>query len=588
MTCPKLLSLIGLMAATGSAEPRWIHIQSPNFEMYSSASEGSTRETLRYFEQVRSFFLQATGRSVSKPVPIYIIAFGSEKEYLPFRPNEFASAFYHGGAERDYIVLSRTSSETFPVATHEYVHLVVQHAGLNLPPWLNEGTAELYSTLKPLGDKVIVGNLIPGRVQALYREKWVPLAAILSAGPDSPYYNEKNKAGSLYNEGWALVHMLTLSQEYRPKFNAAFNAIANGSPSAMALEQTYGKPLAAIEKDLQAYLRGDRFSGAVIPAKLTSEKAPFPAEPAPPFDVKLALADLGNQRGKQSETEERFKELTRDNPERPEPWAGLAYLAWGRGKMEETEQNFAKAFSLGARSQRLLWDYGRLAERDHTQDAIKAFRELLTQQPERTDVRMELAATQLASHQAADALATLALVKKISPQDAPRLFTLLAYAQLDAGRRDQAADSVARLAQYAVTPTDRDRADQLKRYLAQPNPPSYSPSTVTEGGRPRLVRRTAAGFEEEEVAAPPLSVAGLFVELVCNGQRATMVLETDQGRKRFLIEDPTKVNLVAVDGAGVQDFQCGAQKPAKIKVEYRLPEGGQNVDGLVTGIYFLP
>src|SRR5215468_11177001 len=94
----KLLSLIPLIAAAVNAEPRWIRIHSANFEIYSSANEGSTRETLRYFEQVRSFFLQATGRSVSKPVPIYIIAFGSEKEYPPFRPTEFASAFYHGGA----------------------------------------------------------------------------------------------------------------------------------------------------------------------------------------------------------------------------------------------------------------------------------------------------------------------------------------------------------------------------------------------------------------------------------------------------------------------------------------------------------
>ena len=588
MGCRNLLTLTALMAAAAGAEPRWIHIHSSNFEIYSSASEGSTRETLRYFEQVRSFFLQATGRSVSKPVPIYIIAFGSEKEYVSFRPTEFASAFYHGGAERDYIVLSRTASETFPVATHEYVHLVVQHAGLNFPPWLNEGIAELYSTLKPQGDKVVVGNLIAGRVQALYTEKWVPLDVILSAGRDSPYYNEKNKAGSLYNEGWALVHMLALNQEYRPKFNALLNAIANGSPSIMAFEQTYGKPLGAIEKDLQAYLRGDRFNGLVIPAKLVSERTALPAEPAPPFDVKLALADLGNQPGKQSDAVERFKELTRDNPERPEPWAGLAYLAWSRGRMEDTEQNFAKAYLLGARSQRLLWDYGRLAEREHPQEAIKVLTDLLKQQPERTDVRIELAAVQLSSNQSADALATLAAIKKTTPQDAPRLFTLLAYAQLGVGQRDQAVNSVARLAQYAATPADRDRADQLKRYLDQPNPPVLIPSTVTEGGRPRLVRRTAAGFEEEEITTPSLSAVGLFVELACEGQRATMVLETDQGRKRFLLEDPTKVTLVAADGAHVQDFQCGPQTPAKIKIEYRLVQGGQNIDGLATGVYFQP
>lgn len=588
MIGPKLLGLILLIAATANAEPRWIHIHSSNFEIYSSASEGSTRETLRYFEQVRSFFLQAMGKSVSKPLPIYIIAFGSEKEYAPYRPNEFAAAFYYGGAERDYIVLSRASSETFPTATHEYVHLVVQHLGFSFPPWLNEGYAELFSTLKPLGDKVVVGELIPGRVQALYMEKWVPLAVILSAGHDSPYYNEKNKAGSLYNEGWALVHMLRLNPEYQPKFSALLTAIANGSPSAMALEQTYGKPLAAIEKDLQAYLRGDRFKEVVIPAKLTGEKTPLPAEPAAPFDVKLALADLANQPGKQSDTEERFKELTLDDPKRPEPWAGLAYLAWGRGRMEDTEQNFAKAYSLGARSERLLWDYGRLAEREHPQEAIQALNDLLKLQPERMDVRLELADVQLSSKHPADALATLAPAKNISAKDAPRLFTLLAYTYLGVGDRNEAAKSVARLAQYAATPEDRDRADELKRYLDQPKAPTSIPPTATRAGSPRLVRRTPAGVDEEEIATPSLSAAGSFVELVCNGQHATMVLETDQGRKRFLIEEPTKVNVVAADGAAVQDFQCGPQKPVKIKVEYRLTEAGQNMDGVVSGIYFQP
>ena len=252
-------------------------------------------------------------------------------------------------------------------------------------------------------------------------------------------------------------------------------------------------------------------------------------------------------------------------------WAGLAYLAWGRGRMEDTEQNFAKAYLQGARSQRLLWDYGRLAEREHPQEAIKVLSDLLKQQPERTDVRIELAAVQLSSNQSADALATLAPIKKTTPQDAPRLFTLLAYAQLGVGQRDQAANSVARLAQYAATPEDRDRADQLKRYLDQPNPPVLIPSPVTEGGRPR---RTAAGFEEEENATPSRSAAGLFVELACEGQRATIVLETDQGRKRFLLEDRTKVTLVAADGAHVQDSQCGPQTPAKIKIEDRLAQGG--------------
>ena len=206
-------------AADAYSQSKWIRMQSPNFEAYSSAGERDTRDALRYFERVRDFFLQVNQREPPKPVPVYVVVFGSEKEYAPYRFNESATAYYFGGADRDYIVMGRTGEQAAQIAVHEYVHLVARHAGLKFPPWLNEGIAELYSTLRMQGDKALVGDLIPGRLQALFTEKWVPLSVILSAGPDSPYYNEKNKAGSLYNEGWALVHMLQLSPEYASKYS---------------------------------------------------------------------------------------------------------------------------------------------------------------------------------------------------------------------------------------------------------------------------------------------------------------------------------------------------------------------------------
>ena len=36
-------------------------------------------------------------------------------------------------------------------------------AGLSLPAWLNEGLADVYSTLKLSGKRVIVGQIYPGR-----------------------------------------------------------------------------------------------------------------------------------------------------------------------------------------------------------------------------------------------------------------------------------------------------------------------------------------------------------------------------------------------------------------------------------------
>jgi hypothetical protein len=165
MQSPRWILLIGLIsAALAPADTKWIRMRSENFEMFSSAGEGSTRETLRNFETVRTFFYQLLKRPPGKDQPVYIIGFNSEKEYAPYRPNQFAIAYYHPGADRDYIVMSKVGYDLFPVAVHEYVHLVLNAAGAKFPPWLNEGMAELYSTLKPRSGQILVGDLIPGRM----------------------------------------------------------------------------------------------------------------------------------------------------------------------------------------------------------------------------------------------------------------------------------------------------------------------------------------------------------------------------------------------------------------------------------------
>ena len=262
-------------AGAYAADSKWIRLQSANFELYTSAGPRNARDTIREFEQVRGFFLQAFAGPPAKPAPVRLVAFSSAKEYEPYKFNDFAIAYYHPTSDRDYIVMSRGGADTFSVAVHEYVHLLAKHAELKLPPWLNEGLAELYSTLKPMGEKILVGDLIPGRHQALLREKWVPLATILSADRGSPYYNEKSKAGSLYNEGWALVHMLHFRPEYRPKFGQFMRLISDGEDSIIALQQVYGQSVELVDKNLQAYLRGSQFQGELVPAKLEKSTRRF-------------------------------------------------------------------------------------------------------------------------------------------------------------------------------------------------------------------------------------------------------------------------------------------------------------------------
>src|SRR5579872_948518 len=174
-----LLLLIGSGQAVISAE-QWVRINTPNFELYTTAGEKKGKEAILYFEQMRSLF-QKLNKSKSGPEkPVRIIAFDSEKGYKPYRISDAAFAYYLGAHDRDYIVMRNIAAENYPVAIHEYFHLIVEHSGLPLPIWLNEGLAEVYSTLRPYGKQVRMGDIIPGRFQQMQTGKWLSLGMLIS------------------------------------------------------------------------------------------------------------------------------------------------------------------------------------------------------------------------------------------------------------------------------------------------------------------------------------------------------------------------------------------------------------------------
>ena len=127
--------------------------------------------------------------------PVRIVAFHSQKEFDPYRPSEAATAYFHKGSEHDYIVMSNADSGHYQVATHEYTHLLIGQFHGSVPLWLNEGLAELYSTMRQDGDKMLVGIPPEGRGEVLVHEPWIPLETLLSVDSGSPYYNERSRAG---------------------------------------------------------------------------------------------------------------------------------------------------------------------------------------------------------------------------------------------------------------------------------------------------------------------------------------------------------------------------------------------------------
>lgn len=448
-----------------AAEPRWLRAASPDFEIFSSASESDTRRTLQQFDRAKGFLEHDMRRGVRRqPGPVRVVLFGSNKEYNEYRFKTFTVAYSAHITGRDYVVLGGAADDVFSTAVHEYIHLLMQDAGPRLPPWFSEGIAELYSTLKPAGDKAVVGAPPPARVQALGREKWVPLSEILSADHDSPYYNQTAMAGSLYNQGWALVHMLEFNPRYGPRFAQFMEIVEQGTPSRKAFEIVYGKPLETIERDLKAYLRRGYFATRMAFAQPQSANAAA-VEPASMFDVNLALLDLASRLGKTAETRAGLERLMRENPRRPEPHVTLGYLLVRNNREEEAFHSFETAVNLGSRDAQMLWDYGRLAAATEPVQAMRVLKLLLADQPSRADARLELAEIQMSRGGATDAVVTLEPVQEVAPGDAHRLYQILTIAHLELGNRRIALGHARRWFKSAQDHSQRTNASRILHSL---------------------------------------------------------------------------------------------------------------------------
>jgi hypothetical protein len=607
-----LLALVFSLSLASSvsfpAEPKWMRMQSPNFEVLSSASERETRNTLHYFEQVREFFLKFNGRAPKEPAPVTIVIFGSEKEYAPYSMNQVAIAYFMPRGDRDYIVMGRTGELAEKVAVHEYTHLVAQHAGLRYPPWLNEGLAELFSTFTINKDSIFIGDPIPERILALRNDHWVPLATIMGADRDSPYYNEAGKAGSLYNQGWAAVHLIGTTKEYRPKFAAFLTAIASGKSSADALQSVYGKSLSAFEAELRGYIGQGSFNHLVGKIEIDRTKKEVTSQPATPFDVKLALTDIDSRPNAAAERRRVLEELKVENSKRPEPWAGLAYLDWQAGKPEKAAEGFAKAYELGARSNRLLWDYGRMVQSAKPQESIKVLKELAALEPNRVEIRIELAWSQYYARQINDSLATLGTITLESTDQAPRFFSLVGYVKLGLGDYTATANAVALVRQFAKTDEDRFQADRLNRLLvstqaaaalAASRPPASSVSPAVEvttapasellpePNRP-LPPPTVVGTIKPAVVLS--SVSGTLAEFICPANGSTgfkFAIDTPEGKKVFSFKTPESISIRGKEDNRA-DLYCGKQEEkSRVLAEYQeTAEPG--VDGALKILTFNP
>ncbi|MFN3324247.1 MAG: tetratricopeptide repeat protein [Bryobacteraceae bacterium] len=388
--------------------------------------------------------------------------------------------------------------------------------------------------------------------------------------------------------------MICLDEAYRPRSGQFVAAIAGGMHTIDALVEVYGRNVVELDAELRQYLRRSTLNAVVFNMRLVKISDNLPAAPADPFDVALTLADINNRRGLEQQTGDALGRLAAQHPARSEPHQALGYLELRTAGSEAAIAHFRKAYELGSRNPRFLYDYGRIAAGRDINEGIRALSDLLAAEPNRADVRLDLASMQLSARRHRDAFDTLLPLKQVTPEQAPKLFRALAYAAQGMGDREEARKAASRWSRHAsgaeAAEANRfleylDNAERareaLPQSLAQPFP---DPS----GDAPRrLLRRPD---EPEEVAPPPpKEVKGDFVRLECNQEPGPhLVLAVDSRELSFLIDQPDDIVLMG-KGTDTVELRCGPQPKTPVRIEFADPgDSHPGVTGLLRVLDFNP
>lgn len=265
-----------MLASAAGATDVWLELRSRHFVVVSSAGPDMVRQVAADLERGRRILRHALGGAVVDPRrPVIVVAVEDEdglRELLPQfweKRGQRPIAAYWPGPHAHHLVLRLDTSAELRRRhlVHEYVHLLTRMSVPDVPAWLDEGIAELWSTLVVDGDVLEIGRPAAHQLEVLATDKkaWTPLDQLLAMR--RPPTDDSRRLARFYAQSWALTHCLVLgpcleracAPERPPLAPPGYVAqLRTGADPVEAARRAFGE-LAALETVVKGVVRTGRF-----------------------------------------------------------------------------------------------------------------------------------------------------------------------------------------------------------------------------------------------------------------------------------------------------------------------------------------
>jgi tetratricopeptide (TPR) repeat protein len=452
---------------------QWVGKATAHFAIYTKGLNAEGQELLGHLETARLFFERSGWASRDLKLPLSILAFSTPQEFDTYRFNPGAFAFYQRTHEGDFVLMRALEPDHYSVAVHEYTHFVVEHSGLKLPLWLNEGLADFYSTLQYRNAQALVGTPPPGREDSLLRRGWIDWSTLAAVDANSPYYRQPEKMLAFYAQSWALVHVLALDPAYAGKFQSFLGAMSGTSKAEDVFPAVYHKTLQEVGHEVEENVK----TKSLEPQGVNIDIRPGILQTADiadaPKQAEFALANVqAADPNALPQAKARLAALAAKYPDDPRSEEALGFLLMRSGAKSEAEQHFARALRANSSNPDVFFALAhlKLAHGGSSEEAINLLRRGLAVDPTNYNALLELGFAATKNDQFDVAVDALVKIKEPKPEHVFVIAYDLAYCLSELHQNARARAYAEQALKKAATPGDREQATGLLRFIGQDSP----------------------------------------------------------------------------------------------------------------------
>jgi len=384
--------------ADSGASPRsssWREFVTPDLIVAGNAPTGELKRMLieltRFRDTLTKLFPDA---AVDSPVSTWVVVLRDFQAFQRFQPRDGrgrrrsnVGGYFARKADVNFIVLPWSRGDyDLQTIFHEYTHYVVsRNVRRPVPPWLNEGLAEYYSTFR--GDyrgRTLLGA-VPDRARALLGSRFVPLRDIVSPRDWESLWRGQTQIGMFYAESWALVHYIMVERKSPSSdpLGVYLTSFARSGNHDSAFMEAFGTDVDGMDKELREYVRRMSLSAVAFDVQ-AEEHIPEGARSMSEADVdalegrlllelgaddeaerelmtaleaqpahaaaRTALARLRLRQEREDEAIVALQQVVASNPEDGGPWYYLGTALERAWRHEEALAAFSKAIYLMPRN----------------------------------------------------------------------------------------------------------------------------------------------------------------------------------------------------------------------------------------------